>query len=189
MCLQCRRPGFNPWVGKIPWRRDGQPTPVFFPGEFHGQRSLASWFLDCLQFIDVQRGKVNCPKSQSYLVMGLEFESRSVCIDLKLRLPLYIYHSAYTGFPGGSDGKESACNVGDLGLIPGLGRPPREGHGNPLQHSCLENPHEKRGLADCSSRGHQKLDTAERQHSIQYSLPMQQLLYRRGSNANDSYML
>ena len=54
--------------------------------------------------------------------MGLEFESRSVCIDLKLRLPLYIYHSAYTGFPGGSDGKESACNVGDLGLIPGLGR-------------------------------------------------------------------
>ena len=43
------------------------------------------------------------------------------------------------GFPGGSDGKASACNAGDLGLIPGLGRPPGEGNGNPLQYSCLEN--------------------------------------------------
>ena len=44
------------------------------------------------------------------------------------------------GFPGGSDGKASACNAGDLGSIPGSGRSPREGNGNPLQHSCLENP-------------------------------------------------
>ena len=44
------------------------------------------------------------------------------------------------GFPGGADGKASACNVGDPGLIPGLGRSPGEGNGNPLQHSCLENP-------------------------------------------------
>ena len=36
ICLQCRRPGFDPWVGKIPWRRKWQPTPVFWPGEFHG---------------------------------------------------------------------------------------------------------------------------------------------------------
>ena len=43
-------------------------------------------------------------------------------------------------FPSGSDGKESTCNVGDQGLIPGLGRCPREGTGNPLQYSCLENP-------------------------------------------------
>ena len=43
------------------------------------------------------------------------------------------------GFPGGSDGKKSACNAGDLGLIPGLGRSPGGGHGNPLQYSCLEN--------------------------------------------------
>ena len=41
---------------------------------------------------------------------------------------------------GGSDGKASACNAGDLGSIPGLGRSPREGNGNPLQYSCLENP-------------------------------------------------
>ena len=43
ICLQCRRPGFDPWVGKIPWRREWQPTPVFLPGEFHGQRSLEDY--------------------------------------------------------------------------------------------------------------------------------------------------
>ena len=40
VCLQCRRPGFDPWVRKIPWRRKWQPTPVLLPGKFHGQRSL-----------------------------------------------------------------------------------------------------------------------------------------------------
>ena len=51
-------------------------------------------------------------------------------------------------FPGGSDGKESACNVGDPGLIPELGRSPGEENGNPLQYSCLENAwiKEPRGL-------------------------------------------
>ena len=44
------------------------------------------------------------------------------------------------GFPGGSDGKESACNAGDSGSIPGSGRLPGEGNGNPLQYSCLGNP-------------------------------------------------
>ena len=43
-------------------------------------------------------------------------------------------------FPHSSGGKESACNAGDLGSIPGLGRSPGEGNGNPLQYSCLENP-------------------------------------------------
>ena len=64
---------FDPWVGKFPWRRELQLTPVFL------------------------------------------------------------------GFPGGSDGKESACNAGDLGMIPGLGRSPGGGHGNPLQYSYMEN--------------------------------------------------
>ena len=49
------------------------------------------------------------------------------------------YETLAMGFPGDSDGKESACNTGDLGLITGLGRSPGEGNGNPLQHSCLEN--------------------------------------------------
>ena len=43
LCLQCTRPGFNPWVQKIPWRREGLPTPVFLPGEPHGQRSLGGY--------------------------------------------------------------------------------------------------------------------------------------------------
>ena len=46
----------------------------------------------------------------------------------------------FMGFPHGSDGKESAYNAGDLSLIPGLGRSPGGGHGNPFQYSCLENP-------------------------------------------------
>ena len=50
-----------------------------------------------------------------------------------------IYIIYYKGFPGGSAGKESACNVGDLGLIPGLGRSPGEGKGYPLQYTGLEN--------------------------------------------------
>ena len=43
VCLQCGRPGFHPWVGKIPWRRKWQPTPVFLPGESHGRRSLVGY--------------------------------------------------------------------------------------------------------------------------------------------------
>ena len=72
-CLQCRRPRFNSWVGKILWRRDRLPTPVFL------------------------------------------------------------------GFLCGSAGKESTCNVGDPGSIPGLGRYPGEGNGYPLQYFSLEN--------------------------------------------------
>ena len=50
-----------------------------------------------------------------------------------------MYTVIHRGFPGGSDGKESACNAGDPGLIPWLGRSPGEGNDNPLQYSCLEN--------------------------------------------------
>ena len=55
---------------------------------------------------------------------------------------LWVISRSYAmGFPGGSDSKESACNAGDAGLIPGLGRSPGEGNGNnPLQYSCLEEP-------------------------------------------------
>ena len=66
------------------------------------------------------------------------------------------------GFPGGSDSKEPACNAGDLGLIPGLGRTPGGGHGNPLQYSCLENPHGQKSLAIYSPWGHKESDTTER---------------------------
>ena len=65
------------------------------------------------------------------------------------------------GFPGGSDGKESTCNAGDLGSVPGLGRFPGGGHGNPLQYSCLENPHGWRSLAGPNLWGRKELDTTE----------------------------
>ena len=66
------------------------------------------------------------------------------------------------GFPGGSDGKESAYSAGDLGSIPGLGRSSGGGHGNPLQYSCLENPHGQRSLEGYSPWGHNELDMTER---------------------------
>ena len=61
----------------------------------------------------------------------------------------------------GSDGKESACNVGDLSSIPGLGRSPGGGHGNPLPYSCLENPHGQRSLECCGWWGYKELGTTE----------------------------
>ena len=65
------------------------------------------------------------------------------------------------GFPGGSDSKESICNLGKLGSIPGLGRSPGGGHDNPLQYSCLKNPHGQRSLAGYSPWGHKELDMTE----------------------------
>ena len=62
------------------------------------------------------------------------------------------------GFPGGSDSKESACNAGYLGLNPGLGRSLGGGRGNPIQKSCLGNPHGQRSLADYSPGGRSELD-------------------------------
>ena len=74
----------------------------------------------------------------------------------KLPTPVFL------GFPGGSDGKESACNVADLGYNPGLGRYPGGRHGNPLQYSCLENPHGQRSLVGYSPWGYKESDMTER---------------------------
>ena len=65
------------------------------------------------------------------------------------------------GFPGGSEGKESACNVGDLRSIPRLGRSPGGGNGNPVQYSCLENPHGQRCLVGYGLWGRKELDMTE----------------------------
>ena len=66
----------------------------------------------------------------------------------------------FLGFPGGSAGKESACNAGDLGLIPGSGRPPGEGNGYPLQYSGLENAMDG-GPGGLQSMELQESDTTE----------------------------
>ena len=96
--LQCRRPWFDSWVGKIHWRRDRLPTPVFL------------------------------------------------------------------GFPCSSAGKESACNAGDLGLIPGLERSPREGNSYPLQYSGLENS------VDCIVHGVAKSRTRRSDFHLQFNI-------------------
>ena len=70
-------------------------------------------------------------RSQQQKIRWLESISNSM--DMNLRKLREIW-----GFPGGSDGKESACNAGDPGLIPGSGRSPGEGNDSPLQYSCLE---------------------------------------------------
>ena len=76
-------------------------------------------------------------------------------------------HSLCMGFSSGSDGKESTCNVGDLGSIPGLGRSPGGRYGNPLQHSCLEDPHGQRSLEGYSPWGHKESDGTEQLSTAQ----------------------
>ena len=71
-----------------------------------------------------------------------------------------------------SDNNESICNVGYLGSIPGLGRSPGGGHGNPLQYSCLENPHGQRSLVSYSPWSCKELDTTDQaQHSTPLGAP------------------
>ena len=87
------------------------------------------------------------------------------------------------GFPGSSDSKESSCNKGDLGLIPGLGRSSGGRHGN--QYSCLENPHGQRNLVGYSQQGRKESDTTERlsmQHTIQPSNCVPEHLSQRSVN-------
>ena len=80
-----------------------------------------------------------------------------------------------SSFPGCSDGKASACNAGDPGSIPGSGRPPGEGNGKILQHSCLENPMD--GGAWYSPWGHKESDMTERLHFHVLSLSNYPAIY------------
>ena len=94
----------------------------------------------------------NLPAMQNMPVQLLHQED-----PLEDRLPTPVF----LGFPGGSGGKESTHNTGDLGSIPGLRKSPGGGHDNPLQCSCLENPHGRRSLAGYSPWGHKESDMTE----------------------------
>ena len=88
------------------------------------------------------------------------------------------------GFPHSSVGKESACNAGDPGLIPGSGRSPGEGNGNPLQYSCLENPMD-RGAWQATVHGftrvrHDLVTKPLPPHPYRFHLPMQVRPKRHG---------
>ena len=96
----------------------------------------------CPSIADSELSKMD--NRQSFIKAVLWFAGVSVtdfCVFFFLITPTF-----WRGFPGGSDGKESACNAEDPGLIPGLGGSPRGGHGHPLQYSCLENPMDRGGL-------------------------------------------
>ena len=94
---------------------------------------------ECLNYKDCWEDAVNLSPSLSIDLIS------SARLHFKAFFPL---PSVSMGFPCGSAGKESACNVGGLGLIPGLGRSPGEGNGYPLQYSGLENPMDYTGLSD-----------------------------------------
>ena len=74
---------------------------------------------------------------------------------------IYLLLASVLGFPGGSEDKASACNAGDPGSIPGLGKSLGEGNGNPLQYSCLENPMDIGAWQAYSPWGHKESDTTE----------------------------
>ena len=82
--------------------------------------------------IDKEKGKVTCSE-----LVNDSCNSNAGCLAQESKL--FPIASPIKDFPGGSDGIESSCNAGDLGLISGSGRSPREGNGYPLQDSCLEN--------------------------------------------------
>ena len=94
--------------------------------------------------------------------------TQTLCYTAEIGTTLNQLYFNQKGFPGGSHGKESACNAEDLGSIPGLGRSPGEGNRNPLQYSCLENSMDRgawwatvHGLAPLSSNSpslHDRLD-------------------------------
>ena len=107
------------------WGRKWQPTPAFLPGESQGWGSLVGCRLWGL--------RVRHNWSDLAVAAGL--------YKLWFSDQLETLNYKNWEFPSGSVGKESASNAGDLGWITGLERSPGGGHGNPLEYSCLENPH------------------------------------------------
>ena len=81
--------------------------------------------------------------------------------EIHIYMAIRLYVLLYKVFFGGSDGKESACNAGDMGLTPALGRSPGGGHGNPLQYSCLENSMDRGAWWAAVPGGRKKSDTNE----------------------------
>ena len=147
ICLQCRRPRFDPWVRKILCRRKRQPTPVLFPGKSHGRRTLVGhspWGrkeldtterLHFLSFLSLYY--IACESIQVHVQPQPYFPVNPV-------IPNWQNHIMQ---PGASlvalAVKKQPANAGDMwhvGLIPGSGRSPGGGHDNPLPYSCLENP-------------------------------------------------
>ena len=126
------------------------PRPWDSPGKNTGVG--CHFLLQCMKGKSESEVAQSCPTLRDPMVCSLPgssvhgiFQARVLEWGAIAFSSVYIYMHIYInwGFPGGSEGKATACNAGDLGSIPGSGRSPREGNGNPLQYSCLGNPTEK----------------------------------------------
>ena len=87
--------------------------------------------------------------------------------QIESSIDIYTLLCVKLGFPGSLNGKASAYNAGDPGLIPGSERSPGVGNGNPLQYSCLENPHTQRSLAGYSPWARKELGMTEHAHRVE----------------------
>ena len=125
-CRICKRHRFDPWVGKIPWRRAWQYTPVSLPGESYGQR------------------RIPCPSDRGQRLQSIGSETGAQLKQLRkhkiMSFTLKMKYWAKLSIQGiFTWSKESICKAADASLIPRLGRHPEEGNGNPFQYSCLGN--------------------------------------------------
>ena len=111
-----------PGSGRPPGGGHGKPTPVFLPGESHRQRS----WMGCSPW--------GCTESDTTEATKQQQQGRNTLTGIYFFSFCFVFrpHCMAWGFPGGSDGRESACNAGGPGLVPGSGRSPRGGNGNPL---------------------------------------------------------
>ena len=234
--LQWRRPGFNPWVWKIPCRREQLPIPVFWPGEFHGLYSpwgrkesdtnerlslshdcgaghsaiwragqqagdprkswacnlspKAAWrqnslFHDCFLFLlrpstdwmnptHIMKSKVLYPMFtglNANLIWKISSQGHLDCCLTK-----YL-GTVLESVSGGSVLKNLPTNsgdIGDMGSLPGLGRSPGGGNGNPCQYSCLENSMDGGAWQGYTPWGRKELDTTECAHT---DTPMAEACY------------
>ena len=133
------------WVNSGSWWWTGRPGVLQFMGS---QRVRHDWATE-LNYLLIS------PVFSSWLldsIFSYFYLFVYVIANTLLSLLLQVY--TILVFPGGSDSKESACNVGDPSSIPGLGRSPGEGNGYPLQYSCLENPMDRTlaGYSPCSHK-------------------------------------
>ena len=122
------------------------------------------WAFACLILANAPLTKSHDQIQMTEVKYMLVLDGRSLRVILK-RKRLY----TELGFPGGSDDKESICSAAALGSIPRVGRSPGGGHGNPLQYSCLENPHGQRSLAGCSPWGRKESATTEQLSAHAYT--------------------
>ena len=124
---QCRRPWFDAWVWRIPWRRKWQPTQVFLPGTFHGQRRLVGYTL---------WGRKGSDTTE--LLSTQEYDEHSSLVN-----GLFMLHSIIRHSLAKRSISTALCSYihsfWKMFAHSGLGRSPGEGNGNPLQYSCLEN--------------------------------------------------